>query len=107
MVEGAKTAVDKDGDGAVQIVSCVNCEGPVPSTAAACTACGTPLGGKEFAYIHRQEAGPDIPGLFKWWGIWSVGIWALSGFSLGIGSSLMLTLVSGIYLVRILRAYYR
>ncbi len=91
----------------VQVVSCANCEAPVMANIGACPSCGTPLGGKEFPYIPRQAAGPDIPGLFKWWGIWSVGIWALSGFSFGIRSSILLTFVSTIYLIRILRAYYK
>ena len=75
--------------------------------AAACTACGTPVSGKEFPYVLAQSAAPDIPGMLKWWGIWSLAIWALAGFSFGKASSLLFTGVSALYLFRILRAYYR
>ena len=91
----------------VQVLSCINCQSPVASTASACPDCGTPLSGKEFPYIIQRSTTPDIPGLLKWWGIWSLAIWALGGFSFGIGSSIAFTFVSMIYLVRILRAYYR
>lgn len=91
----------------VNVLSCMQCESPVVSTAGQCPSCGTPVSGKEFPYISRQAAGPDIGGLFKWWGIWSLGVWALAGFSFGIISSMALTAVSAVYLFRILRAYYR
>ncbi len=77
------------------------------STAGECPACGAPVSGKEFPYMTRQAAGPDIRGLFKWWGIWCLGVWALSGFSFGILSWTALSVVSAIYLLRIMRAYYR
>lgn len=91
----------------VRVLSCINCQAPVANTAGACPDCGTPLSGKEFPYIVQRSSAPDIPGLIKWWLIWTAAIWALSGFSFGIGSSIMFTFVSMIYLVRILRAYYR
>ncbi len=72
-----------------------------------CAACGTPVTGKEFPYIMQQAAGPDIRGLCKWWAIWSAVVWVGAGFSLGIASSLLLTGISIVYLLRILRAYYR
>jgi hypothetical protein len=75
--------------------------------APACKACSSPVTGKEFPYIAAQPATADIPGLIKWWGIWCLAIWALSGFSLGVTTSLLFSGVSLIYLVRILRAYYR
>jgi hypothetical protein len=36
-----------------------------------------------------------------------LGVWALAGFSFGIVSSIAVSVVSAIYLFRILRAYYR
>jgi hypothetical protein len=91
----------------VLVVSCINCESPVVSSAGKCVTCGTPVTGKEFPYIARQAARPDIKGLFKWWGIWSLGVWALAGFSFGAISSSIFTAVCIVYLFRILRAYYR
>ncbi len=91
----------------VKVLSCGQCESPVVSTAGECTTCGTPVSGTELPYIARQEAGPDITGMLKWWGIWSLGVWALAGFSFGIVSSIAVSIVSAIYLFRILRAYYR
>ncbi|MEE4659662.1 MAG: hypothetical protein V2J89_04285 [Halieaceae bacterium] len=91
----------------VSVLSCIQCEGPVASTAGKCHACGTPLTGKEFAYIPRQHGGsPDIAGMVKWWAVLSVAIFVFSGFSMGMGSSLLFTAVTAFYLVRILRAYY-
>lgn len=75
--------------------------------ASACAACNTPVSGKEFPYIVQHPASADIPGLVKWWAIWCLVIWGLAGFSLGVISSLIFTGVSLVYLVRILRAYYR
>ena len=72
-----------------------------------CNACNTPVNGKEFPYILQQPAVADMGGLVKWWVIWCLAIWALAGFSLGITSSILFTAVSLVYLVRILRAYYR
>ena len=72
-----------------------------------CFACGAPLTGKEFAYIHKQPAGPDIAGMLKWWAILSVLVLALGGFSFGVGSMLAFSGVSLVYGVRILRAYFR
>jgi hypothetical protein len=75
--------------------------------AGTCRSCGTPLSGTEFRYVPKQETGPDIPGLIKWWIIWSLAVFVLSGFSWGRVSSLLFALVSTVYLVRILRAVYR
>jgi hypothetical protein len=108
--EGQAAATEKvaaaSGD-QVRVLSCVQCQGPVASSAGGCPACGAALTGKEFPYIIQRSSAPDIPGLIKWWAILSLGIWALAGFSFGIGSSLLFTVVSLVYLVRILRAYYR
>ncbi len=77
------------------------------STADKCHACGAPVTGKEFAYIPRQSSdSPDIPGMMKWWAIWSVGIFVFSGFSMDVGPSLAFTAVTAVYLLRIVRAYY-
>jgi hypothetical protein len=94
-------------DNQLRVLSCMECESPVVSTASECPTCGTPVSGKEFPYMTAQAAGPDIRGLFKWWGIWSLGVWAVSGFSFGIMSWTALSVVSAIYLLRIMRAYYR
>lgn len=91
----------------IKVLACVQCEGPVPSNSPKCYTCGAPVTGKEFAYIPRQAAGPDIPGMIKWWAILSSGVFALGGFSFGIGSSLAFTVITLVYLIRILRAYYR
>jgi hypothetical protein len=91
----------------VRVLGCLQCESPVVATAGACPTCGVPLSGGEFPYQSRQQAGPDIRGLFKWWGIWSLGIWALSGFSLEVVSTTAISAASAVYLLRILRAYYR
>ena len=69
-------------------------------------ACGAPVTGKEFPYIMQRPAGPDIGGLIRWWLIWCAAIWIGAGLSLGTMSSVMITLVTTIYLVRILRAYF-
>jgi hypothetical protein len=90
----------------VRVLSCMQCESPVVSTAGQCQTCGTALSGDEFPYMPRQAAGPDINGLLKWWVIWCLGVWALAGFSFGIISSFLVSAVSAVYLVRILRAYY-
>ena len=95
-----------NGGGDIKVLACIQCEGPVPSSATRCYNCGAPLTGKEFAYIPRQVAGPDINGMIKWWAILSVGVFALGGFSFGIGSSIAFTAITLVYLIRILRAYY-
>jgi hypothetical protein len=89
-----------------KVLACAACDSPVLAEATACRACGKALSGKEYPYILQREAGPDIPGLVKWWGIWSLVIWALSGFSLGVTTSLLFAGVSFVYLMRILRACY-
>jgi len=103
---GAERVPGADQAENVKVLSCINCQGPVASSAGKCFACGAPLSGREFDYVSRQDAGPDIPGLFKWWGIWSFGIFLAGGFSFGIGASIAFTAISLIYLIRILRAYY-
>lgn len=90
----------------IRVLACINCGGPVPSNAAKCYQCGSPLTGKEFTYIAQQAAGPDIAGMVKWWAVLSVIVFALGGFSFGVGSSIAFTVVTLVYMVRILRAYY-
>lgn len=89
----------------VQVLSCISCAGPVASSAAKCFACGSPVTGKEFKYVARQQDGPDIQGMLKWWGIWSLGIFALGGFAFDIGPTLAIIAVSMVYIIRLLRAY--
>ena len=101
-----KPPADSEQAAEVRVLSCITCEGPVPSNLQKCLACGTPLTGKEFVYVARREAGPDVGGLLKWWAIWSIVVLALGGFSFGIGSSIAFTLVTMVYLFRILRAYF-
>lgn len=93
------------GEEEIRVLACVNCHGPVPSNLPKCYTCGTPLTGKEFIYVARQEAGPDIVGMVKWWAILSVGVFALGGFSFGVGSSIAFTIITVFYLIRIMRAY--
>ncbi len=90
----------------IRVLACVNCGGPVASNASKCHACGAPLTGKEFAYIPRQEPGPDIAGMLKWWAILSVVVFALGGFSFGVANSMAFTVITMVYMIRILRAYY-
>ena len=90
----------------VRVLACSHCQGPVMENSPTCSTCGKSLSGKEYLYIVQREPGPDVPGLIKWWIIWSVAIFAVSGFSWGIISSLLFALVSTVYLVRILRAVY-
>jgi hypothetical protein len=107
MIDDKVEASEKSGDETpVKVVACSNCRGPVMTNFEACRTCGTPLGGTEFRYIAQREPGPDVPGLIKWWVIWSVAIFVLSGFSFGTVSSLVFALVSTVYLIRILRAVY-
>ena len=90
----------------IRVMSCTQCAGPVPSNADKCVACGFPVSGKEVPYIPMRPASPDINGMIKWWGIFSVAIFALGGFSFGIGSTLAFSTLTLVYGVRILRAYY-
>jgi hypothetical protein len=90
-----------------RVVACSYCQGPVMTDTGTCRSCGTTLSGTESRYIPQQDTGPDIPGLIKWWFIWSLAVFVLSGFSWGRVSSLLFALVSTVYLVRILRAVYR
>ncbi len=104
--QNQQQAAQADTEQAIKVLACVQCGGPVPSNAAKCYNCGAALTGKEFLYIPQQAAGPDIQGMIKWWAILSVGVFALGGFSFGIGSSLAFTAITLVYLIRILRAYY-
>ncbi len=90
----------------VELVACGYCTGPMVRGAGKCSACGTPEGGKEYPYIYRNEARPEVAPLFKWWGIWTASIWVLAGFSLGKTSALLITAVAIIYLVRITRRWF-
>ena len=101
-----EAAVESSAEAEVKVLSCINCEGPVASNSGKCFACGSPLTGKEFPYIHRQPAGPDIHGMVKWWAIFSILIFALGGFSFGVGSTLAFAGLTMVYGVRILRAYF-
>lgn len=103
----AATAPARAAEKRVQVLGCLQCESPVVSTAGECPACGTPLSGGEIAYMSRQTTGPDIHGLFKWWAIWCLGVWAVSSFSLGLVSWTAVSAVSAVYLLRIMRAYFR
>ena len=100
------SAAQASADSEVKVLSCINCEGPVASNVGKCFACGSPLTGKEFPYIHRQPAGPDITGMVKWWAILSILIFAVGGFSFGVGSTLAFAVLTLFYGVRILRAYF-
>lgn len=100
--EGSQAPAEKT----IKVLACIQCEGPVASNAAKCVACGAPLTGKEFPYISRRPAGPDIAGMIKWWAILSVVIFALGGFSFGIGSSIAFSALTLVYGVRILRAHF-
>ena len=109
-LESQQPAETTAGQGAsatqVKVLSCTHCEGPVAANAGKCFACGAPLTGKEFAYIARRPAGPDIQGMVKWWAILSVVIFALGGFSFGIGSSIAFSALTLVYGIRIARAYF-
>ena len=89
----------------IQVLACVNCSGPVPSNLSKCMTCGAPLTGAEFPYVASVPAGPDVAGMVKWWAILSAGIFALGGFSFGIGTTLAFSGVSLVFAIRILRAY--
>jgi hypothetical protein len=105
-VKESAAGPEKEAGREIRVLACIGCDGPVPSNAPKCATCGAPLTGKEFPYVARSAAGPDIVGMVKWWGILSVVIFALGGFSFGIGSSLAFTLLSLVYAIRILRAYF-
>ena len=90
----------------IKVMSCIGCQGPVPSNVDKCYTCGAPLTGKEFPYVAIQPAGPDIAGMVKWWAILSVIILALGGFSFGVWSTLGFAVVTLVYGVRILKAYF-
>ncbi len=107
MIDHKLESDKKSGETLVNVVVCSKCQGPVMTNIGACRTCGTPLSGAEFRYVAQREPGPDIPGLVKWWLIWCAAIFFLSGFSWGVVSSLLIALVSTIYLVRILRAIYQ
>jgi hypothetical protein len=105
-VDAAVSAARSSAEAEVKVLGCINCEGPVASSSGKCFACGSPLTGREFPYIHRQPAGPDISGMVKWWAIFSVLIFAVGGFSFGVGSTLAFAGLTTVYGVRILRAYF-
>ena len=106
MDTGAGTDAPRDNPDEVKVLSCTNCEGPVASTAGKCFACGFPLTGKEFAYIHKLPSGPDITAMVKWWAIFCGLAIAIGGFSFGMGTNLAVTIISMVYGVRVLRAYF-
>lgn len=90
----------------VELVACNYCAGPMVRGAGKCNGCATPEGGKEYPYILRSETRAEVEPLFKWWAIWSALVWVFSGFSLGKISSLLITAVAIIYLIRITRAWF-
>jgi hypothetical protein len=90
-----------------QVMSCAKCQGPVMQDAEVCKVCNTPVSGKEFPYVVQRPAEVDVTGLLKWWGVWCLIVWAVTGFSYSLTTSLLWTGVSAIYLVRLLRGYYR
>ena len=102
---GSTHHVRPDPAASVKVLSCASCASPVASTAAKCFTCGSPVTGKEFQYIAQQKGGPDIQGLLKWWCIWSLGIFALGGFSFEVAPTLAIIAVSIVYLLRVFRAY--
>lgn len=97
------TAPGEAGAG-IQVLGCINCSGPVPSNLSRCMTCGAPLTGAEFPYVASIPAGPDVAGMVKWWVILSAGIFALGGFSFGVGSTIAFSVVSLVFAIRILRA---
>jgi hypothetical protein len=103
---GANDGAAPASDNRVKVFSCANCDGPVASSADKCFACGAPLTGKEFPYIARRPASPDIAGMVKWWAIFSVVVFALGGFSFGIGSMIAFSALTLVYGIRILRASF-
>ena len=102
----ANCAAERAPEVEVKVLSCANCDGPVASNSGKCFACGSPLTGKEFPYIPRRPASPDVAGMVKWWAIFSVLIFALGGFSFGIGSSIAFSVLTLVYGVRIMRAIF-
>jgi hypothetical protein len=44
--------------------------------------------------------------MLKWWAILSLVVFALGGFSFGIGSTIAFSALTLVYGVRILRAYF-
>lgn len=105
-MEAQDYSVAEQADGQVQVVSCITCQGPVPSNIPRCLTCGAPRTGAEVAYVASTPAAPDIGRMVKWWAILSAGIFALGGFSFGIGSTIAFSVVSVVFAIRILRAVY-
>ncbi|MCZ6830260.1 MAG: hypothetical protein O7F73_11870 [Gammaproteobacteria bacterium] len=97
---------DLQADADVELLSCGSCQAPVIRGFGNCHSCGSPQSGKEFPYVSHTGATTELAPLFKWWAAWSGLIWVFSGFSLGTTSSLLITGLAVIYLVRILRAYF-
>ena len=90
----------------LRVLACINCSGPVPSNLPKCLTCGAPRTGAEFPYVASMPAGPDVGGMVKWWAILGAGIFALGGFSFGIGATLAFSAVSLVYSIRILRELF-
>ena len=97
---------DLRAENSVELLNCGSCQAPVVKELGDCRSCGSPQTGKEFPYVSHNSATTELTPLFKWWAIWSALIWALSGFSLGTTTTLLLTGLAAIYLVRILRAHF-
>ena len=90
----------------VKVLTCAGCGAPVVAGTPACPSCGVPVTDNALPFMLKQEARPEVGPLFKWWGIWSLAIWALSGFDLGTTSSLILAGVSIFFLLKILRTHF-
>lgn len=89
----------------IQVVGCITCQGPVPSNFPKCMTCGAPRTGAEVPYVASTPAAPDVAGMVKWWAILSVIVFALGGFSFGVGSMLAFSALSVVFAVRILRVH--
>ena len=97
---------DSQAQDRVALVCCGSCQAPVVKGSGNCRSCGGLITGKEYPYVSRTRPRPELAPLFKWWLALSGLIWVFSGFSLGTTTSLLLTGVALVYLVRILRTYY-
>ena len=92
----------------VSLKVCARCSSPVLAGSGYCRECGGRLTGKEAHYMPRSGSSqPDLQSLLIWWAIWTVSIWVFSGFSLGITSPLLMTVVALIYLMRLWRAWFK
>jgi len=97
---------DTQADSNIELLCCGACQAPVVRGAGNCRSCGSPQSGRESPYVSRTGSKAELAPLFKWWAAWSGIIWVFSGFALGTTTSLLLTGVAVIYLVRILRAHF-